>query len=610
MIPSPENQRWLDGFRERHGRSPRILHVGNIANNAYNNARLLNEVGLDCDVICYDYYHIMGCPEWEEVDLDMSAIDPNQPDWCSVDLGGYRRPRWFAQGPMSQALEYLIARNNSANDASELLWENLLVACRLPPLDVKARHECLSRDVRQDEKSLSTAAFGINPLIRAAVYATKKALLRSPKLLRFSNNLRKAFLSKESDEMLSDYLQQRMGKCKVPVRIAQPGAYIITKTATFPYKVYIAANSRIQKIICSRASNRSTKSETHDEEAEFDRRVRTLIERFSEHFPEREDKLSAMDLARYCNSYQKWKKLMSYYDAVIGYSTDGIFPLLIGKRPYIAFEHGTIRDIPFEITATGRIASIVYAEADVVYLTNADSLPQAGRLHVKNPIYGLHGFNPRRFAALIESARNAAVDVRFRFGAAVKVFLAPARQHWNEGFPSWRKGNDRLIHAVSKIAVTYPKRFHVVFVEWGAEVNLSKKLIEELGITEYFTWVKPMAKADLLTAYRSVDCVVDQFILPCIGSVTLDAIALGVPVMTSLDNEAMTKFYGEPLDLLNCSTVDEIADAMKLVIEGNPLVSELANKSQEWFERNHTATVLSDKLVSAIRVAMNNYERK
>jgi glycosyltransferase involved in cell wall biosynthesis len=119
-----------------------------------------------------------------------------------------------------------------------------------------------------------------------------------------------------------------------------------------------------------------------------------------------------------------------------------------------------------------------------------------------------------------------------------------------------------------------------------------------------------MAKADLLTAYRSVDCVVDQFILPCIGSVTLDAIALGVPVMTSLDNETMTKFYGEPLDLLNCSTVDEIADAMKLVIEGNPLVSELANKSQEWFERNHTATVLSDKLVSAIRVAMNNYERK
>ncbi len=28
---------WLDEFRQKHGRSPRILHVGNIANNAYNN---------------------------------------------------------------------------------------------------------------------------------------------------------------------------------------------------------------------------------------------------------------------------------------------------------------------------------------------------------------------------------------------------------------------------------------------------------------------------------------------------------------------------------------------------------------------------------------------
>lgn len=61
---------WLDAFRKSHGRPPRILHIGNIANNAYNNVKLLNKAGLDCDVICYDYYHIMGCPEWEDADFD------------------------------------------------------------------------------------------------------------------------------------------------------------------------------------------------------------------------------------------------------------------------------------------------------------------------------------------------------------------------------------------------------------------------------------------------------------------------------------------------------------------------------------------------------------
>ena len=66
---SVNNHDWLDKFRQQHGRSPRVLHIGNIANNAYNNAKLLNKVGLECDVICYGYYHIMGCPEWEDADF-------------------------------------------------------------------------------------------------------------------------------------------------------------------------------------------------------------------------------------------------------------------------------------------------------------------------------------------------------------------------------------------------------------------------------------------------------------------------------------------------------------------------------------------------------------
>ena len=52
---SRENRHWFDDFCKRQGRAPRVLHIGNIANNAYNNAKLLNDAGLDCDVICYDY---------------------------------------------------------------------------------------------------------------------------------------------------------------------------------------------------------------------------------------------------------------------------------------------------------------------------------------------------------------------------------------------------------------------------------------------------------------------------------------------------------------------------------------------------------------------------
>ena len=74
-LVSPEHMQWLGEFEKRHGRKPRVLHIGNIANNAYVNAKILNKAGLDCDVMCYDYYHIMGCPEWEDADIEGEIKD-------------------------------------------------------------------------------------------------------------------------------------------------------------------------------------------------------------------------------------------------------------------------------------------------------------------------------------------------------------------------------------------------------------------------------------------------------------------------------------------------------------------------------------------------------
>src|SRR5262249_26703705 len=83
-----ETSQWLDRFRERHGRAPTVLHIGNIANAAYLNARMLNEAGIDCDVLCYEYYHIMGCPEWESAVFDPNGVNPDRPLWSEIDLQG------------------------------------------------------------------------------------------------------------------------------------------------------------------------------------------------------------------------------------------------------------------------------------------------------------------------------------------------------------------------------------------------------------------------------------------------------------------------------------------------------------------------------------------
>src|SRR5205085_10791371 len=117
-------------FQSARGRRPRVLHIGNIANNAFLNAKILNQAGYDCDVMCADYYHIMGCPEWEEEDFIGTIPDQFSPDWSTVDLQGYQRPRWFAQGPQPLCLDYLLAKRSGDIRAADLRWEDLSTASR------------------------------------------------------------------------------------------------------------------------------------------------------------------------------------------------------------------------------------------------------------------------------------------------------------------------------------------------------------------------------------------------------------------------------------------------------------------------------------------------
>jgi glycosyltransferase involved in cell wall biosynthesis len=110
-----------------------------------------------------------------------------------------------------------------------------------------------------------------------------------------------------------------------------------------------------------------------------------------------------------------------------------------------------------------------------------------------------------------------------------------------------------------------------------------------------------MPKIELLRAYLSVDCVIDQFVLPCIGSVTLEAIAVGkCPVITRLDDRAMCRFYGATIPLLNCENVQQIADAMTLVIEDANLAARVAEESRQWFDKHHSTEILELKLLEAI----------
>ncbi len=121
---------WIRAFHNAYGRAPRILHVGNINNNAYQTAKMLNARGADCDVLCADYYHIMGNPEWDDADFEGDVGNQFFPALHKLDMHGFERPCWFAQGPRKLTIAYLLARRRGQAGKARRLWRKLTRARR------------------------------------------------------------------------------------------------------------------------------------------------------------------------------------------------------------------------------------------------------------------------------------------------------------------------------------------------------------------------------------------------------------------------------------------------------------------------------------------------
>ena len=118
---------WVAEFERQNGRKLRVLHIGNIANNAYNNARIQRKFGIEADVLCYDYYDVMATPEWEDGGLT-TAVDRNLPNWWATNLKGMQRPSWYVQGPLRLCISYLDARNKCQLDRVWLAEHSLEAA--------------------------------------------------------------------------------------------------------------------------------------------------------------------------------------------------------------------------------------------------------------------------------------------------------------------------------------------------------------------------------------------------------------------------------------------------------------------------------------------------
>lgn len=547
---SPENKDWFSRFCIKYKRPPKIIHIGNIANNAYNNAKLLNEAGFECDVICYDYYHIMGCPEWEDADFENTLKDDFYPSWREVDLNGFVRPNWFVQGPAALCLAYLHAKNSRNFRRATMLWRVLGSFNKTTPTGIGNMWDATITSIATLQYWVASIPF-------------RRILHR---LMTLESGKLADLLVKRAEPLVGRFAATLAARGFIVVRGVISGAANWFERTGRQFLKF-ETTSKID------FNGNEIKPAIHQ----------FLIKKWANKFPEGCIPPCRDDLSAHPANSGEWGRLLKHYDVVVGYSTDPVYPML-ANVPYFAFEHGTLRHIPYQNDIQGRLAAAAYHEAAHVFVTNFDCVGSAERLAGKRYTFINHPFDDQH-GQYVTGGLEQRKRLQLKLDADL-LFFFPTRQDWVAGTGFADKANDVFFRALAKLrAAGY--RVAVVCCNWGGNVEQSRELISLLGLDAHVEWMPPLPIIPFERMCMAADIVVDQFKLGAFGGVVFKAMAVGAPILTYLNQDLLKAQYPVLPPVLNCHTVEEIFEQVLGMIRDPALLKRMGERSKQWISTHH-----------------------
>ena len=570
---SPINQAWYSNFVKTYRRKPTILHIGNIANNGYNNAQILNNAGFDCDVISFDYYHMMGCPEWEDAFIVGNYGDDFFPCWYKTKIKGFCRPSWFSQGFLIDAAKYLIARRKKQ------------------PISSRLRH-CLTIQTRESPPSFLYPIVSAIQILQPHLSQPLAAhLYRYLLYLYFSPNHSKyLFLLiliipalTISTIVLTNITSTFSTLKRRQVRIFSTSS----STRLSPSLSFIPIHSkasRILKLIISSLRFTSPASNAYHHKYFLERAI-IRIRLFKKLFPDRADHLSLGDIISYYSTSKILNDLVIHYDFVVAYATSSI-PLLFLDKPFFTLEHGTLRTIPYENTSTGRLTALAYAVSSHTFVTNTDCQNSANFLTRGNFTLINHPYNEQR-SYDEDKACALRTSLRQELSSSFLIFH-PTRLDWIPETGYADKENIALLEAfLSLRQADIP--VGLILCDWGKNASQAKDFLSRNNLISHVKFFKPMPVKQFELTCKASDLLADQFKLGAFGGVLFKSMCVGTPVISYINQDEILRQYQEPLPILNARTSLEIFRAVKHMYE-NPLdLHELGSRSQDWISRHHSA---------------------
>lgn len=535
-----------------------IIHVGGVGTNALINSALLAERGYVSHVAANDIYHCVCSPEWAALATQglrrEDLGDDFFPNFFCIAEAIEVRPGWFAQGPQLLTITYLHQLKCGNHQSAAILWRTLQYNRFKAVLNRTTVPSAVRLDLRQFEAALVDLRVApvFKPELRAAFDADQL-------VVRFTD--RAALLNNGMD----------------------PGLLVPPFTAAY-VDAYAQGDDRLVADIAA-ARRAGLAVALGLEQLEWSLRpVPGPPEIATDLKPSRQVSLEPADIDLFGSIMPAWNCLFSHYDQRITYGGSAVLGLLSDATDYLAYEHGTIRSLPFENSSLGRLTRAAYEQADAVFLTNTDYAVATRRLEfeAEKRTYVPHAFDERPLIKYAETHRP-----QQRRPGPIRLF-GPARQDWILHDPARSKANHLVVEAAAELVACNETNFEITFVAWGDDVEHTKKLILEKGVDRHFSWIEPLARNALWQRYLDSDAVLDQFLISGLSGVSYETLALACRTITKDDGICNREFFGVPPPFLAAGTSSEIADRIRQLIADPQDLQAIGAASQQWVRDYHS----------------------
>lgn len=181
--------------------------------------------------------------------------------------------------------------------------------------------------------------------------------------------------------------------------------------------------------------------------------------------------------------------------------------------------------------------------------------------------------------------------------AADIMVMSQVRHIWG-GSPNApdQKGTDRLLRGWSDFLAANPGvNGKLVLFEYGFQVNESKALLEELGVSDTVEWMPVMERRELMPGLAMADLACGEFENSWICSGTIyEAMTVARPLIAYRNDSLYDK--SECYPIFNAKQPDEIAAVLQRVLDSPEEAKEMGRYCQQWFQ---------DSLINPV---INRYE--